>query len=414
MRKPANVTFPYVEKLTVHLDLAGSGIELGTLAWSRSERRSYFEFSSRLLDSPLPVSPFKLTTSSGLKAAPYQPFQGLHGLFNDSLPDGWGRLLLDRSLQRKHIDYDTLSPLDRLTYVGRTGMGALQYSPHKTFAPPSEEADLDAFANEIEQTLREVPTADIDLLLQAQGGSAGAKPKIMIGLHDANGKIVTASDPPPGYEAWIVKFKALSDPDEIGAEEYAYSLMAQAAGIDMPETRLLAGRTGCYFAVKRFDRSAEGRAHIHTASGLLEADHRTPQNDYETLLNLTRVLTRNEPYVRQMYRRMVFNVLARNRDDHAKNHAFRMTPDGSWHLTPAYDLTLSQGPAGEHSLAIAGEGRNPGVTHLLAAARSTSIPTEEARSIVDEVKATIANWPAYAQTARLSDRRTSEIGRLLG
>ena len=413
MTKPANRTFQQVERLTVQLNIPGRSAPIGTLAWSRNERRAYFEYGQEFLDAPLPLSPINLAASHGLKPAPYRPFEGLHGLFNDSLPDGWGRLLLDRRLQKQNRDYRALSPLDRLAYVGATGVGALRYIPEKTFGNSEiVTVDLDWLASQAEQFQREVGTADVDQLQQMQGGSAGARPKIMVGIDLLNELIVSdfGTGLPKAYEPWMVKFKSKNDLEEVGLEEYAYSLMAGAAGIEMPPTRLL---KGSYFAVRRFDRLPEGAVHVHTASGLLDADHRTPQLDYDNLLRLTRVLTRDERYVREMFRRTVFNVLAHNRDDHSKNHAFRMKPDGSWHPTPAYDLTLSDGPAGEHSLAIAGEGRNPGRDHIMEVAKDASIPKAEADAIFEEVQSAISKWPEYASAAALSERRTSEIDYLL-
>jgi serine/threonine-protein kinase HipA len=416
VNKRPNRILSQVERLTVRLDISGRSVDMGTLAWSRKERRAYFEFSHGFLEAPLPLSPMNLPPSPGLKAAPHRPFDGLHGLFNDSLPDGWGRLLLDRRLQKMNYDHRTLSPLDRLAYVGASGMGALRYAPDKNFGNvASGRVDLDWLASQAEQAQREVPTADIDHLQQMQGGSAGARPKIMIGLNPRKGMVVSdfGTGIPPGYESWILKFRSSNDPREAGSEEYAYSLMARDAGVDMPPTQLLKTSKGNYFAVRRFDRRPEGNVHVHTASGLLEVDHRTPQIDYDTLLSLTRILTRDERHVRQMFRRMVFNVLAHNRDDHSKNHAFQMEADGSWHSTPAYDITLSDGPAGEHSLAVAGEGRHPGRNHIMKVANDASIPKVEADAIFEEVRSAIAKWSEFASSADLSDQRISEIDSLL-
>jgi serine/threonine-protein kinase HipA len=416
MSRSPNRALSQVERLTVRLEIPGRSTEVGTLVWSRDERRAYFEYGREFLDAPLPLSPLNLAVSAGLKAAPYQPFDGLHGLFNDSLPDGWGRLLLDRRLQKQNYDHRALSPLDRLAYVGTVGMGALRYIPDKTFGhSESGKVDLDWLASQAEQVQREVETADVDCLLQMQGGSAGARPKIMIGLDPIKGSVVSdlGRGVPQGYEPWMVKFKSNNDPEEVGSEEYAYSLMASAAGVEMSPSRLLKTRKESYFAVRRFDRPPEGNVHVQTASGLLDVDHRTPQIDYDNLLRLTRQLTRDERHVRQMFRRMVFNVLTHNRDDHSKNHAFRMDADGLWHPTPAYDLTLSDGPAGEHSLAVAGEGRAPGRDHIMKVAKDASIPKAEADAIFEEVRSTIAKWPEYASSAALSDRRTSEIDHLL-
>jgi serine/threonine-protein kinase HipA len=409
-------TFSHIERLSVRLDLYGRTRDVGTLAWGRDERRAYFEYHRDFIAEPLPLSPIELEVSAGAKAAPYAPFDGLHGLFNDSLPDGWGRLLLDRRLEKENYDHRVLNPLDRLAFVGTTGMGALRYLPEKVFDLPKGEAiDLDRLASQAEQVQGEIDAVDIDRLLQLQGGSGGARPKVMIGLNPKTDRVVAdnGSGLGKGFEPWIVKFKSSHDTAQIGAEEYAYSLMAKDAEVEMPSTKLMKTSKGNYFAVRRFDRTEKGSAHVQTVSGLLHVDHRAPQIDYNDLLKLTRILTRDERHVRQMFRRMVFNVASRNRDDHSKNHAFRMATDGTWHPTPAYDLTLSDGPAGEHSLAIAGEGRNPSRKHIMTVAKQASIPDGEATAIFEQVQSVVSRWPDYAKTAGVSDGRISEIDRIL-
>ena len=409
-------TFSPVEKLAVQLDFYGRSLDVGTLAWSKDERRAYFQYHRDFLDAPLPLAPFELAPADGVIAAPYAPFDGLHGLFNDSLPDGWGRLLLDRRLRKHSIDHRLLTPLDRLAFVGRRGMGALRYVPDKVLGGRADsEIDLDWAAAQAEAVEAEVDEANIDRLQDIQGGSAGARPKIMVGLNADTGRVVpdTGDGLPDGFEHWMVKFRSNADPREIGAEEYAYSIMARDAGLDLPATRLLKGDRDSYFAVHRFDRTKDGRAHIQTASGLLEADHKAPQIDYETLLKVTRLLTKDERNVRQMFRRMVFNVLARNRDDHSKNHAFLLAGDGTWHPTPAYDLTLSEGPGGEHSLAVNGEGRRPTHNDMLAVGKGASIPDGEIQEILDAVHAAIDRWPDFAAAAGLSRKRATGVDHLL-
>lgn len=408
--------FQGIHKLTVQLDFYGQHIDVGTLAWSKDERRAYFQYHRDFAARNLAISPFNLPVQADATEAPYAPFGGLHGPFNDSLPDGWGRLLLDRHLQKRGTDFRLLTPLDRLAFVGRSGMGALRYIPDKSLKKSGDEAvDLDWLAAQAEAVQGDVDEADVDRLLHIQGGSAGARPKIMIGLNGKTGKICAddGSGLPEGFDAWIVKFKSNVDPSDIGKEEFAYSLMARAAGIDMPTTKLIQTKTGSYFAVKRFDRTVGGPAHVQTVSGLLDADHRAPAIDYDTLLKVTRLLTRDERHVRRMFVRMVFNVLAHNRDDHAKNHAFLMAKDGSWHPTPAYDLTLSEGPGGEHNLAVDGEGKNPTKTHIMKVAERASIPKAEAEQLFDQVRRAINRWPDFAKEAGLSDRRRQDIDLVL-
>ena len=411
-RRPAQV-----ERLTVHLDLEGCSRPLGALAWKRDERRAYFEYHRDFLAAPLPVSPFKLAASPGVRPAPYEPFEGLHGLFADSLPDGWGRKLLDRRLQAEGLDYLALTPLDRLAYVGGSGMGALRYEPEKFFGRRAAVGiNLDLIAQDAEAVQRELPTAEIDLLLRAQGGSGGVRPKLMVGLTPGGNHVLAdyGNGLPPEFDAWIVKFRSLDESVEIGAEEYAYALMAHAAGIDMMETRLLETPKGHYFATRRFDRSNGERRHVHTASGLLETSHKLPGIGYEELLKLTLMLTRDAASVWQMFRRMAFNVLARNRDDHARNHAFLMSSDGAWRPSPAYDLTFSTGPGGEHNLTVLGEGRAPDRTHMLRLADKLGLRVPEAKRTIDEVADTVAQWPHFAEQAGLSRARTAEIARRIG
>lgn len=409
--------FTSIQKMSVYLELEGNEKKLGTLAWSGRERRAYFEYAAEFLAAPLLVSPFHMMASTGLIAAPRDPFDGLHGVFNDSLPDGWGRLLLDRRLQRAGIDYTRLTPVDRLSAVGRTGMGALSYVPElPDDHEPQPVTDLDWFADQVELVQAEMDVADIDSLQGAQGGSAGARPKIMIGFNQAENRCVLDYGQPldPGFERWMVKAPSSDDPREIGPEEKAYSLMAVAAGLTMADTLLLETRKGRrLFATKRFDRTPTGRLHMHTASGLLNASHREASVNYEQLHKLTHIMTRDATEVLKMFRNMVFNVFARNRDDHAKNHAFLMDGNGRWSLAPAYDLTFSSGPGGEHSTAIAGEGRNPGMSHLLAVSKGASISDQDAREVIEQVRAAVDRWPEFAEEVQLSRTRTAELDKFL-
>lgn len=407
--------FTPVRKMAVSLDLEGSPRRLGTLAWSSRERRAYFEYAPEFLSSPLLVSPFHLMANSGVIEAPRDPFDGLHGLFNDSLPDGWGRLLLDRRLRKAGVDYHALTPLDRLSAVGEGGMGALTYHPELAEEERGRD-DLDWFVDQVDLVQQNMDTADLDALQGAQGGSAGARPKIMIGFDVENDVFVLdyGQRLNSGFEQWIVKAKSPEDPADIGAEEHAYALMAGAAGITMAKTRIFETRRGHrLFGTQRFDRADGGRLHMHTASGLLNASHRDASLSYEMLHKLTLMMTRDSAEVLQMFRRMVFNVYAHNRDDHAKNHAFLMGADGTWRLSPAYDLTFSSGPGGEHSADVAGEGRAPGLADMMRVAASASISARIAASVIDEVRAAIGQWSHFADQAGLEASRRDEIDRIL-
>lgn len=409
--------FVPVRKMQVLLDLEGARRELGTLAWSVDERQAYFEYAPGFVAAPLAVSPFRLPVRAGLSAASPVPqeFEGLHGLFNDSVPDGWGRLLLDRRLANIGARSGEVSPIDRLSAVGANGMGALVFVPELDQEQRGQD-DLDWFVEQVDRVQGEMDTAEIDALQAAQGGSAGARPKIMIGLDSGKQsfRLDYGLGMPKAFEPWLVKGRALGDREDIGAEEHAYALMARAAGLEMAETTVIKTTKGNrLFATRRFDRGATGRLHVHTASGLLNASHREASLDYGALHRLTAVLTRNSQDVARMFRHMTFNVLAHNRDDHAKNHAFLMGAEGKWSLAPAYDLTYSDGPAGEHSAAIAGEGRRPGREHLLAVAKKASITERDALMVIDEVHAAITDWPRFADEAGLGKARRNELDRKL-
>jgi serine/threonine-protein kinase HipA len=411
------VKFVPVKEMKVVLDLEGSKRDLGTLAWSSDERQAYFQYASDFIAAPLPMSPFRLQVRPGWTAPGQVPseFERIHGLFNDSLPDGWGKLLLDRRLENMGVRLGDVTPIDRLSAVGTHGMGALAFIPELAHHKQAQN-DLDWFVEQVERIYGEMDTADIDALQEAQGGSAGARPKIMVGLNKQKKsfRLDYGGDVPPGFERWMVKGRNIHDRKDIGIEEHAYALMARGAGLAVADTSVIKTAKGNrLFATKRFDRNSNGRLHMHTASGMVNASHRLPQLDYETLHKITAMLTRNSHDVSRMFRHMTFNVFARNRDDHSKNHAFLMDASGKWTLSPAYDLTYSDGPGGEHSAAIAGEGRNPGREHLLAVAKAASIVEREALEVIEEVRAAVDRWPLYADEAGLGKARATELDQKL-
>ncbi len=398
---------PIVTRLAVGLDLEGEVIPAGTLAWSERDRVAAFELDPAFLARGLDLSPFRLRLRPGLIMGPPTPFEGLHGLFADSLPDGWGRLLVDRSVAAAGGEPGALSPLDRLAFVGSRGMGALTFLPERVLASGEAPDDLDWYAREARALEAGRAAAGLDALLRANGGSAGARPKLLMTLDPVTGAMRADTGEDEG-EAWLVKLPSRADGRHAGRVEHAYALMARAAGITMPETRLLPGRDA-YFAVRRFDRGPAGRIHVHTLAGLLHADFRLPSLDYTDLLKVTRLLTRDVAHVTEAYRRMVFNVLAHNRDDHAKNHAFIMGRDGVWRLSPAYDLTLSDGPGGQHNLAVAGEGRAPGAEHFARAAVAASIPRGVAVAVDAQVRDAIQGWPRWAGQSGIARRAAAAV-----
>lgn len=363
-------------------------------------RRIFFEYDAAFLKEGLELSPFQLPLKAGIVSPKDRTFDGLFGVFNDSLPDGWGRLLLDRKLIGMGINPGALSPLDRLCFVGSHGMGALSYEPETEGTPSSLPTDLDEIEHEIRATLEGEEDCYVDDLLALGGSSAGARPKIMLKI---------------GGEDWLVKFRSSLDPHDISAIEYAYHLMAVKAGLKVPVAKLFPSRKGLgYFGVKRFDRQEGQCIHMHTIAGLLQADHREPCLDYETIMKVTLFLTRDGQQCEQQFRNAVFNVLSHNRDDHSKNFSYLMDEEGVWTVSPAYDLTFSSGPLNEHSTLVMGEGRTPTKEHLLKLAAVGNIKKDKALEIIEHVLEGVRQWEAFAQNVGVSKKQIKNIGQTLG
>lgn len=326
-----------------------------------------FEYDPDYLKNGLSLSPFYLPLQAGAITGRIEPFNGLFGLFNDSLPDGWGNLLIDRFLVSEGISPKSLSVLDRLSIVGKSGMGILTYKPEHKLVSHQQIDDLNLLASEVKKILLETDykSGILNELMAMGGSSGGARPKAMINIKG---------------EPWIVKFRSSHDVENIGEVEYQYSVIAKKCGIEMPETRLLENQ---YFAVKRFDRIRSERIHIHSASGLLYADHRIPSLDYVDLIKATFVLTKdiNESY--KLFRLMVFNILTGNMDDHAKNFSF-ILKDKQWYLSPAYDLVPCVGYNGNHSTTILGKGTAER-KDILEVAKLCNLEFKLAKTIYDEV-----------------------------
>ena len=370
---------------------------VGRLAYR--DRIAYLEYDDAFVKAGLELSPVHHKTNAGLQR-PYKTgvFEGLHGVVNDSLPDGWGRLLVDRRARQLDIEPAALTPLDRLACVGSSGIGALCYAPaNDVWAANSDAFDLDALAAAARSVLMGDIGDIISMLGLAGGSPGGARPKALIALNDAGHAVYGSDDVAPGYDHYLLKFAGHEDPQDIAAIEMAYSMMAKDAGVLMPETRLLEGNKGQrYFAARRFDRDGNRRVHIHSAAGLLYADPRTPSLDYKDLILLTRNLTRDQRESQAMYTLGVFNALAHNRDDHARQFSFMLQRDGTWCMAPAYDLTFSQGPGGEHSSTFLGHGKGITRTHLIELGQAADIKARDAAEIIERTATAIGKWKSYA------------------
>lgn len=366
-----------INKVNVSL----GGMPVGSLIMS-PQRTLAFSYDQSWLTDGFSISPLSLPLREGAFVAKREPLQGMFGVFDDSMPDGWGRLLTDRILRRRGVDPYAVGLLARLSIVGHSGMGALEYEP----AYPDDTSNdtvraLDELAKESLRLLNTDFSDDLDRLYALGGSSGGARPKILTSI---NG------------DEWIIKFPSSVDPKNIGETEYRISLLAKQCGLDMPETRLFPSkRCAGYFGVKRFDRQnmRDGsirKIHMVSSGGLLETSHRIANLDYGLLMRLTMRMTgSNMVEIERLYRLMCFNVFIGNRDDHAKNFTY-LHDQGKWSLSPAYDLTENPGINGEHTTTVNGKGRDITTDDLITVGMKAGMPRSAAASIANEIRERVA------------------------
>ena len=382
-----------IDRLTVKYH----GETVGVISLTPDDKRLAFEYDSRWLAEGFSISPLELPLKAGLFLAKPTPLYGNFGIFEDSLPDGYGRYLLHKALMREGIDDRNLTAIERLSIVGNSGMGALTYEPtnearvvpnlfeqyrarrRKTEGQPEtilkkeeEITDFDLLQVKALEVLQEQQDTDAGLLLYNSGNSGGCRPKAV--FSDAEGH-------------WLVKFRHTYDPQDMGLQEYHYNEIARKCGIDVPDFKLTNGK---YFTTKRFDLTADGeRIHTATAGGLLCLSLSEPVLDYSNLLALTGYITKNPKYVEEMYRRMVFNYLTDNKDDHCKNFSYLVRKDSNgkfiWHLAPAYDLTLcTEGYNGQHATSVNSTGY-PTLLDFIAVGTKIKMSEKRCKEIFDEV-----------------------------
>jgi serine/threonine-protein kinase HipA len=397
-----------IRKLSVSLLHEEKSLEVGELVLD--DQKIYFRYHADFLKTGLNLSPIKLPFTGEIISTGKEPFDGLYGVFSDSLPDGWGRLLLDRSLAAKGIDISGITPLDRLAYIGSRGMGALVYRPE---IKPEQRMEfvpgLDFIAAEMNQILQGTSSEIIEDLFIMGGSSGGARPKIFAAYNPATDDLIYGADHyQSGYEDWIIKFPSWSDNREIARIEFSYHKMALLAGIEMNESRLFTGKSGqFYFGTKRFDRAGKLRIHTHSASGLMHDNFRMSTMDYGHLMDCAFRLEKHVKACEKVFRLAAFNVYAHNRDDHSKNFSFLMDTNGHWKFAPAYDLTFSFSGYGHHSTMIAGESRNPGREDLMKLATHFSI--KNAGLIIEQVQYAISQWEAISREQNISRETRSMV-----
>ena len=352
-----------VDKLTV---LFRDSV-VGQLRMSPDNRSCVFQYDSKWLSNGFSISPLDLPLKSDMFIAKPEPFYGNFGIFEDSLPDGYGRYLLHRILKKQGINDFDFTPLQRLSIVGNSGMGALSYIPESYVSENKALPQLDQLQELALQVLSEKWDKDEELLYFNSGNSGGCRPKCLI--KDSEGH-------------WLVKFRHTYDPMNMGEMEHLYNQVARDCGLIVPDFKLIDGK---YFATKRFDINEKGeRMHIATAGALLNESIQMPKLDYRTLLHLTGFLTQSKQSVEQMYKRMIFNIVTANKDDHAKNFSFTYD-NNCWRLSPAYDLTLCvNGYNGQHATSVNNSG-NPSQEDVIVVGQSIKLTKKICLELIDEV-----------------------------
>lgn len=406
------------------------GSQLGALACDESSGVSTFEYSDEWIKKiGLSISPVHLPLTAGRKfnfpGLNPLTYRGLPGAFADTLPDDFGNAVINAWLSREGRSLESFTPLERLLYQGRRGMGALEYEPATKgiSMKVSEKIKLDSLTNMAQEVLDQragyvekiADEKEMALLnLMKVGTSAGgARPKAVIGLNADKTELRSGQVAlPDGFDYYLIKFDGVTeshqsnevfgDPKGYGRMEYAYYLMAMDCGIHMSECGLLEDESRAHFITKRFDRDGLEKNHVQTLNAMAHADYKKPGfYSYEELFALMRTLSLSKKEALEMVRRMVFNIVARNHDDHTKNFSFIMNKNGQWQLSPAYDIAYSYKPGSkwvdQHQLSLNGKRDNFSRSDILSAIPNTL--QKEANDIIGHVVEVVSQWPQYSENA---------------
>lgn len=412
------MSYEKVNKLEIWRTLSdGSSIAVGELA--QNKHGVYFQYHLNYLDKFSNLSPFNLNFDSTLQLSPKEPHNGLHGAFSDSLPDGWGLLLMDRIFRQAEILPSQVTAMDRLSFIGDRAMGALSFLPVSPLHHQDDARDLTIGELGLQaQAIFDGQTTEVLQALVNAGSSGGARPKAQLYLKGPNNNYCSTKAN-EGSEAYLVKFTSsqLALGHEEGLCEASYLTMAKQAGIDVPEWKLLdAPKTSGaikWLALKRFDtylnkNGKEGRFHLHSACGLFDADYRMPSLDYEELIKASSLLCKSPAAGQKMFRRMIFNLFSLNQDDHSKNWAFLQNDRGQWHLAPFYDITFSPSPYSEHATAFSGFGKTPSLKVMQKLAMQANFSNwKQAQHVIKEVVEAINSFNV---TAKLLGVKPETVG----
>jgi len=417
------------------------GTTIGAVQWDEAQELAFFEYTPEFQASGIEVAPHHMPLSGAIYSFPAlrrTSFQGLPGMLSDSLPDRFGSAILDAWLQAQGRTLHSLNPVERLCYVGKRGMGALEFSPQLGMESSIEQdtqLEVDALVNLASAILSdreawhlsfdpEQATAAMQDILRVGTSAGGARAKAVVAWNPSTNELRSSqASVPAGFEHWLLKFdgvsqnrdRELADPRGYGQVEYAYYRMARAAGIEMEECRLLQEGERQHFMTRRFDRDENGGKHfMQSLAALLHLDFDLPGSaSYEQAMLFMRELDCGMDSLEQQFRRMAFNVVARNQDDHVKNIAFLMDRRGQWSLSPAYDVTYSYNPDGawtsQHQMTL--NGKRAGFTRedFAECGDRLSLARGRALEILDEVRATVARWPEFASEAGVSTEWNRQI-----
>jgi len=412
---------------------------VGAVSWLDDRDYGIFEYDKDFLKKGLDVSPLMMSlnnarTGNGkfsFSSLNKDTFLGLPGMLADVLPDKFGNSIIDAWLARNGRDSSSFNPVERLCYTGKRGMGALEFSPvviEKYDESVSVEiSELVKLAQEVMNERKELniqlgcsahENADAILDILRVGTSAGgARPKAVIAMND-EGKVVSGqADVPKGYDYWLLKFDGVTDlelgePRGYGRIEYAYYLMAKDAGIDMTQCRLLEENGRAHFMTKRFDRTNGRKQHMQSLCGIAHYDfNMAGAYSYEQAFEVMRKLRLSKTEASEQYRRMLFNIIARNQDDHTKNISFLLSTNGKWKLSPAYDVTYSHNPAGkwtnQHQMSVNGKRDHFTKEELISTGKSISISRPE--EIINDVITSVDKWLEFAEKAGVKKNISLDI-----
>lgn len=409
--------------------------KVGAVLWDESKNVGVFEFDKNFIDSGLDLSPITLPLSEASKGRRvfsfpflnFETFKGLPGLLADSLPDKFGNQVIDAWLAQQGKTAQSFNPVDRLCYIGKRGMGALEFEPESgSSIIPSNKLEINALVEFAKEVLAERASFQTNLkdekgfsdILQVGSSAGGARAKAIIAYNQKTGEVRSGQiDGLDGFDYWLIKFDGvtnhqLGDPKGYGNIEYAYYLMATTAGINMMESELKIENQRAHFMTKRFDRVNNQKMHMQTLCGLAHFDYNMPGSySYEQALMIMRQMQLPYPDMEELFRRMVFNVMARNQDDHTKNISFLMNSEGKWSLSPAYDVTFAFNPSNfwlkAHQMTINGKKENIELNDVLSLAKNVNI--KKPQQIIDECREAILKWDEFAEKAIIPLAQQKEI-----